>query len=227
MFNKKLVLSSLSFIVPTLLSKKYNVLDVCLSTFLVLTTSLLNHSTKQKVLRYTDIFYVNISGLYFTILSIFSYIKFKSIYFLLTPIIALIGLSIFIYNKLNNDSDYNHMLLHVLMSFGICIYAFGVFQNGNKTVNINDEISYYFKLKKNKLKGETKDEINQEIDDETNDENNDETNQEIDDENKDENKDEIKDVVILNCSHKYHYKCLNDCFKNNIKKCPLCRVEYI
>jgi len=34
-------------------------------------------------------------------------------------------------------------------------------------------------------------------------------------------------IVELNCSHSYHYKCLNDCFLNNITKCPLCRVQYI
>lgn len=34
-------------------------------------------------------------------------------------------------------------------------------------------------------------------------------------------------VVILNCSHKFHYTCLNNCFLNSIKRCPLCRIEYI
>jgi hypothetical protein len=44
------------------------------------------------------------------------------------------------------------------------------------------------------------------------------------DEKIEEKKDEI---VVLNCSHKYHYKCLNNCFINGIKRCPNCRTDYI
>lgn len=37
----------------------------------------------------------------------------------------------------------------------------------------------------------------------------------------------IEEIIVLNCSHKFHYKCLNDCFINGIKRCPNCREEYV
>lgn len=43
----------------------------------------------------------------------------------------------------------------------------------------------------------------------------------LDKDNQDEN------IIILNCSHKFHYNCLNNCYKNKIIKCPLCRLTYI
>lgn len=40
-------------------------------------------------------------------------------------------------------------------------------------------------------------------------------------------KGEKEEIVVLNCTHKYHYKCLNSCFLNQIKRCPMCRENYI
>lgn len=42
-----------------------------------------------------------------------------------------------------------------------------------------------------------------------------------------EEKKESVEVVVLNCKHIFHYKCLNECFLNNINKCPLCRTVFI
>jgi hypothetical protein len=34
-------------------------------------------------------------------------------------------------------------------------------------------------------------------------------------------------IMILNCKHEYDENCLYQCYKNNIKKCPQCRLPFI
>lgn len=42
----------------------------------------------------------------------------------------------------------------------------------------------------------------------------------------DEYSEEEKSILLV-CNHFYHYKCLLEAYKNNIKKCPMCRIDYV
>jgi hypothetical protein len=34
-------------------------------------------------------------------------------------------------------------------------------------------------------------------------------------------------IIILDCSHNFHYDCLQNCYNSNIKKCPMCRITFV